>query len=76
MSEGRVSNTDLADWRDFLRNREVPRNELWRFWRLLDVIEKWWNKDADTETLQSCADQVAFAWGWSGSKPKPRGKER
>lgn len=66
-----VTNTQLADWRNFLGTKDVSKKDLWMHWRSLDVVEKWWDRDASTAVLQSSIDKVALAWGWSGFKPKP-----
>lgn len=63
-----VTNTDLADWRDFLQTKQVNKKDLWMHWRCLDVVEKYWSLDADADTLQSCLDKVASNRGWSGFK--------
>jgi len=62
MSKGRVSNTDLANWRDFLGTKDLDKEECFLVWRLFDWIERW--TDKPTAVVQRVIEKASVKFGW------------
>jgi hypothetical protein len=62
MSEGRVSNTDLANWREFLGTRDLDKEECFLVMRLFDWLERW--TDKPSYILQRVMDKACDKFGW------------
>ena len=57
-----VTNTNLADWRDFLQDKGATKEEIWLVWRLYDWLERWTH--VPTEKLQRVLEKASVRFGW------------